>query len=176
GRHGTERTAKIIGQSPALSELLRQLDKVANTRVTVLIEGETGTGKELVAAALHARSRRCQRLFVAQNCAAIPKDLLESELFGHKKGTVTGASEDKRGLFELADGGTLFLDEIAELPLELQAKLLRALQEREIRPLGAPRDRRVDVRVVAACNKDLAAEVKSGRFREDLYYRLHVFP
>jgi len=168
--------SEIIGQSDALAALLSQVRKVANTRVTVLIQGETGTGKELIASALHAYSGRSQKLFVAQNCAAVPKDLLESELFGHRRGSFTGATEDKRGLFELADGGTLFLDEVAELPLPLQAKLLRVLQEREIRPLGAAREKRVDVRVVAACNRDLESEVRAGRFREDLFYRLNVFP
>ena len=167
---------EIVGQSQALESLMSQVKKVAATRVTVLIQGETGTGKELIALALHAHSGRSQKLFVAQNCAAVPKDLLESELFGHRRGAFTGATEDKRGLFELADGGTLFLDEVSELPLALQAKLLRALQEREIRPLGAPREKRVDVRVVAACNKNLESEVRAGHFREDLYYRLNVFP
>jgi Nif-specific regulatory protein len=176
-KNQTQQSAtEIVGQSSALQSLMGQVKKVAATRVTVLIQGETGTGKELIAAALHAHSGRSQKLFVAQNCAAVPKDLLESELFGHRRGAFTGATEDKRGLFELADGGTLFLDEVSELPLALQAKLLRALQEREIRPLGATREKRVDVRVVAACNRNLEAEVRAGNFREDLFYRLNVFP
>jgi transcriptional regulator with GAF, ATPase, and Fis domain len=167
---------EVIGQSAAFAELVSQIGKVADTRVSVLIEGETGSGKELVAAALHYRSRRRERLFVAQNCAALPESLLESELFGHKKGAFTGATEDRRGLFELADGGTLFLDEVTETPLGLQAKLLRALQEGEVRPLGASQPKHVDVRVVAATNRNLEREVAEGRFREDLYYRLKVFP
>ncbi|MFZ5895278.1 MAG: sigma 54-interacting transcriptional regulator [Myxococcota bacterium] len=167
---------EIVGKSRAMSELSRQLDKVVDTRVSVLIQGETGTGKELIAAALHSRSKRREKLFVAQNCAAFPENLLESELFGHKRGAFTGASEDKKGLFEVADGGTLFLDEIGEMPLSLQAKLLRALQEGEVRPLGATAARKVDVRIVAATNRDLEAEVAAGRFREDLLYRLKVFP
>jgi Nif-specific regulatory protein len=166
----------IIGQSPAFAELLSQIGKVADTRVSVLVEGETGSGKELVAASLHYRSRRRERLFVAQNCAALPENLLESELFGHKKGSFTGATEDRRGLFELADGGTLFLDEVTETPLSLQAKLLRVLQEGEVRPVGASHAKHVDVRVVAATNRNLEREVAEGRFREDLYYRLKVFP
>jgi transcriptional regulator with GAF, ATPase, and Fis domain len=166
----------IIGQSEAMRALVTQLDKVVDTNVSVLIEGETGTGKELVAAALHYRSRRRERLFVAQNCAALAETLLESELFGHKKGSFTGATEDKKGLFELADGSTLFLDEITEAPMSIQSKLLRALQEGEIRPVGAAEPRRVQVRVVAATNRNLEAEVQAGRFREDLYYRLKVFP
>jgi Nif-specific regulatory protein len=166
----------IIGRSAAMGSLLSQLDKVADTRVSVLIEGETGTGKELVASALHYRSRRRDKLFVTQNCAAMPEALLESELFGHKKGSFTGATEEKKGLFELAHGGTLFLDEIGELAHPLQAKLLRVLQEGEVRPVGATQVRQVDVRIVAATNRALEDEVKAGRFREDLYYRLKVFP
>ncbi|MEI9937479.1 MAG: sigma 54-interacting transcriptional regulator [Pseudomonadota bacterium] len=167
---------QIIGQSKAMGELLRQLDKVVDTRVSVLIEGETGTGKELIAASVHYRSKRKDKLFVAQNCAAFPENLLESELFGHKRGAFTGATDEKKGLFEIADGGTLFLDELGELPLSLQAKLLRALQEGEIRPIGATQSKQVNVRIVAATNRNLEAEVKAGRFREDLYYRLKVFP
>jgi Nif-specific regulatory protein len=167
---------EIVGQSHAMRDLLDQLAKVVDTRVTVLIEGETGTGKELVASAVHYRSRRRDKLFVAQNCAALPENLLESELFGHRRGAFTGATEDKRGLFDIADGGTLFLDEVTEMPLALQAKLLRVLQEGEIRPLGATTCRHVDVRIVAACNQSLEQQVSRGRFREDLYYRLKVFP
>jgi Nif-specific regulatory protein len=167
---------RIVGAGKAIAELLRQLDKVADTRVSVLIEGETGSGKELVASALHYRSRRRDKLLVAQNCAAFPEQLLESELFGHKRGAFTGASEDRKGLFEVADGGTLFLDEIGEMPLGLQAKLLRALEEGEIRPLGATQVRQVNVRIVAATNRKLEDEVAAGRFREDLFYRLKVFP
>ncbi|HEY0463024.1 MAG TPA: sigma 54-interacting transcriptional regulator [Polyangiaceae bacterium] len=167
---------QIIGESKAMAELLRQLDKVVDTRVSVLIEGETGTGKELIASSVHYRSKRKDKLFVAQNCAAFPENLLESELFGHKRGAFTGATDEKKGLFEIADGGTLFLDELGELPLSLQAKLLRALQEGEIRPIGATQSKQVNVRIVAATNKNLETEVKAGRFREDLYYRLKVFP
>ena len=166
----------IIGQSKAMRELFNQLDKVVDTRVTVLIEGETGTGKELIASAVHYRSRRRAKLFVAQNCAAMPENLLESELFGHKRGSFTGATEEKRGLFDVADGGTLFLDEVTEMPVSLQAKLLRVLQEGEIRAVGATQTKTVDVRIVAACNRNLEKEVEEGRFRQDLYYRLKVFP
>ena len=173
GRGGQQ---EIIGQSPAMRAVNVQLDKVVDTRVTVLIEGETGVGKELIAAAVHYRSRRRDKLFVSQNCAAMPENLLESELFGHKKGSFTGAHEDKKGLFEIADGGTLFLDEVTEMPLSLQSKLLRALQEGEIRAIGATQERRVNVRIVAATNRNLEKEVAEGRFREDLYYRLKVFP
>jgi transcriptional regulator with GAF, ATPase, and Fis domain len=167
---------EIIGTSPAMRALLDQLAKVVDTRVTVLVEGETGVGKELIAAAVHYRSRRRAQLFVTQNCAAMPEALLESELFGHRRGSFTGAHEDKKGLFEIADGGTLFLDEITETPLTLQSKLLRVLQEGEIRAVGATQERRVDVRIVAATNRNLDQEVAQGRFREDLYYRLKVFP
>src|SRR5580765_1134867 len=159
-----------------MRSLSGQLDKVVDTRVTVLIEGETGVGKELIAAAVHYRSRRRDKLFVGQNCAAMPENLLESELFGHKKGAFTGAHEEKKGLFEIADGGTLFLDEVTEMPLSLQSKLLRALQEGEIRQIGATQEKRVNVRIVAATNRNMEKEVAEGRFREDLYYRLKVFP
>ncbi|HWA71375.1 MAG TPA: sigma 54-interacting transcriptional regulator [Polyangiaceae bacterium] len=167
---------EIVGKSRAMSELFAQLDKVVDTRVSVLIHGETGTGKELIASALHQRSKRRDKLFVAQNCAAFPENLLESELFGHKRGAFTGATEEKKGLFEIADGGTLFLDEIGEMPLTLQGKLLRALQEGEVRQVGGTTTKQVDVRIVAATNRDLDVEVRAGRFREDLYYRLRVFP
>jgi transcriptional regulator with GAF, ATPase, and Fis domain len=167
---------EIIGGSAPMRNLLQQLEKVVNTRVTVLIEGETGAGKELIAASVHYRSNRRDRLFVGQNCAAMPETLLESELFGHKKGAFTGAHEDKRGLFEVADGGTLFLDEVTEMPLSLQSKLLRVLQEGEIRAIGATQEKKVNVRIVAATNRNLEKEVADGRFREDLYYRLKVFP
>jgi transcriptional regulator with GAF, ATPase, and Fis domain len=174
-RVGKERQ-EIIGQSSAMRLLLEQLAKVVDTRVTVLVEGETGVGKELIAAALHYGSRRRAQLFVTQNCAAIPENLLESELFGHRRGAFTGAHEDKKGLFEIADGGTLFLDEVAELHAALQSKLLRVLQEGQIRPVGATQERRVNVRIVAATNRDLRKAVANGTFREDLYYRLEAFP
>ena len=167
---------EIIGQSAPMKSLLQQLEKVVNTRVTVLIEGETGVGKELIAASVHYRSNRRERLFVGQNCAAMPETLLESELFGHKKGSFTGAHEDKKGLFEIADGGTLFLDEVTEMPVSLQSKLLRVLQEGEVRPIGATAEKKVNVRIVTATNRNLEKEVAEGRFREDLYYRLKVFP
>ena len=166
----------LVGDSEVMRALSAMIDKVADTRVTVLVEGETGTGKELVATAIHERSRRRGGLFVALNCAALSEGLLESELFGHRRGAFTGASEDKKGLFEIADGSTLFLDEITEAPVAIQSKLLRALQEGEIRPVGQGESKRVNVRVVAATNRDLEAEVRAGRFREDLYYRLNVFP
>ncbi len=175
-RTGGRNQQEIIGSASAMKALLGQLDKVVDTRVTVLIEGETGVGKELIAAAVHYRSRRRDKLFVSQNCAAMPENLLESELFGHKKGSFTGAHEDKKGLFEIADGGTLFLDEVTEMAFSLQSKLLRVLQEGEIRPVGASAEKKVDVRIVAATNRNLEKEVAEGRFREDLYYRLKVFP
>jgi Nif-specific regulatory protein len=182
GREESRRTGsrtgqpEIIGQSAAIKALIAQLDKVVDTRVTVLVDGETGVGKELVAASVHYRSRRRDKLFVGQNCAAMPENLLESELFGHKKGAFTGAHEEKKGLFEIADEGTLFLDEVTEMSLTLQSKLLRVLQEGEIRPVGATQEKRVNVRIVAATNRNLEKEVAEGRFREDLYYRLKVFP
>jgi Nif-specific regulatory protein len=166
----------IIGDSPAMKALLGQLERVIDTRATVCIEGETGTGKELIASAIHHQSQRCDKMFVAQNCAALPENLLESELFGHKRGAFTSADSDKKGLFEIADGGTLFLDEMGEMPMTLQAKLLRVLQEGTIRPVGATSEKQVDVRILCATNRDLAAEVEKGRFRQDLYYRLMVFP
>ncbi|HVY47829.1 MAG TPA: sigma 54-interacting transcriptional regulator [Minicystis sp.] len=175
-RGGRAGEVTIIGKSEAMGRVIQHLDKVVDTRVTVLIEGETGTGKELIAAAVHYRSRRRDKLFVAQNCAALAESLLESELFGHKKGAFTGAVDEKKGLFEIADGGTLFLDEITETPMSLQSKLLRALQEGEIRPVGATSSKHVNVRIVAATNRNLEEEVQKGRFREDLYYRLKVFP
>jgi transcriptional regulator with GAF, ATPase, and Fis domain len=166
----------IIGDSPAMKAVFNQLEKVIDTRATVCIEGETGTGKELIASAIHYQSGRRDKMFVAQNCAALPENLLESELFGHKRGAFTSADSDKKGLFEIADGGTLFLDEIGEMPMTLQAKLLRVLQENTIRPVGATAEKQVDVRIICATNRDLNAEVEKGRFRQDLYYRLMVFP
>ncbi len=166
----------IIGDSPAMKAVFAQLEKVIDTRATVCVEGETGTGKELIASAIHYQSGRREKMFVAQNCAALPENLLESELFGHKRGAFTSADSDKKGLFEIADGGTLFLDEMGEMPMSLQAKLLRVLQEGTIRPVGATSEKQVDVRIICATNRDLSAEVEKGRFRQDLYYRLMVFP
>ncbi len=168
--------ADIIGESAAMKSVFNQLERVIDTRATIHIEGETGTGKELVASAVHYQGKRRDKLFVASNCAALPENLLESELFGHTKGAFTGADRDKKGLFMVADGGTLFLDEIADMSLVLQAKILRVLQEGEVRPLGATRAKIVDVRIISATNKNLEKEVEAGRFRQDLYYRLHVFP
>ncbi len=166
--------AGMIGSSPAMHELFERIAKVAPTESTVLILGESGTGKELVARALHDQSRRSDAPMISLNCAAIPDTLIESELFGHEKGAFTGAQSTRRGLVEAADGGSLFLDEIGELPLEAQARLLRVLQEGEIRRLGAIETRRVDVRLVAATHRDLRALVRRGEFREDLFYRLNV--
>ncbi len=170
------RFEQIIGDSPALDAVLEQVERVAPTGSTVLIQGETGTGKELIAHAIHNISSRCGRPFVRLNCAAIPLDLLESELFGHEKGAFTGAIAQKIGRFELADKGTLFLDEVGDIPSGLQPKLLRVLQEQEFERLGSTRTHRVDVRLVAATNRDLTEMVNRGEFRSDLYYRLNVFP
>lgn len=167
---------ELIGRSAAMQELRREIDTVAQSDLAVLILGETGVGKELVAEQLHARSTRAERPLVYVNCAALPETLAESELFGHRKGAFTGADRDRVGKFELADGGTLFLDEVGELPLAVQAKLLRALQSGEIQRPGSDRLLRVDVRVIAATNRDLQREVSAGRFRADLYHRLSVFP
>ncbi len=166
----------ILAKSAAMTEIFRTITKIADFKTTVLIQGESGVGKELVARAVHARSARRNHPFVPINCGAIPENLLESELFGHKKGAFTDAHSDRRGLFEEADGGTLFLDEIGELPLNLQVKLLRALQEESIRRLGDSKDVKVDVRIITATHRDLAAEAKAGRFREDLFYRINVLP
>jgi two-component system response regulator AtoC len=170
GRYG------IIGQSPSLLELYAVLDRVADTPTTVLVTGESGTGKELVARALHENSSRSDKPFIKVNCAAIPRDLMESELFGYERGAFTGAVGSKPGRFELASGGTLFLDEIGSIPVEMQVKLLRALQESEFERVGGVKTIRVDVRLVAATNTDLKKEIAAGAFREDLYYRLNVVP
>jgi len=170
------RFEQIIGNSPALESVLEQVERVATTGSTVLIQGETGTGKELIAQAIHNISSRCGRPFVRLNCAAIPLDLLESELFGHEKGAFTGAIAQKIGRFESADKGTLFLDEVGDIPPALQPKLLRVLQEQQFERLGSTRTHQVDVRLVAATNRDLTDMVNRGEFRSDLYYRLNVFP
>jgi formate hydrogenlyase transcriptional activator len=167
---------EIVGASPALTAVLSRLSKVAGSELTVLITGETGTGKELVARAIHRRSDRCSKAFVAVNCAAIPRDLVASELFGHEKGAFTGALQRRLGRFELANGGTIFLDEVTELSPDTQAALLRVLQERELEHVGGTETIHVDVRVIAATNRDLIDAVASGAFREDLFYRLNVFP
>jgi formate hydrogenlyase transcriptional activator len=170
------RFEQVIGNSPALESVLEKVERVAPTDSTVLIQGETGTGKELIARAIHNLSSRCGRSFVKLNCAAIPLDLLESELFGHEKGAFTGAIAQKVGRFEMADKGTLFLDEVGDIPLALQPKLLRVLQEQEFERLGSTRTHQVNVRLVAATNRDLTQMVKRSEFRIDLYYRLNVFP
>lgn len=169
-------TSGIIGQSTTLAEVFKVLAKVAPTDSTVLVTGESGTGKELLVRALHANSQRADKPFVPINCGAIPKELLESELFGHEKGAFTHAIRSRPGRFELADGGTIFLDEIGEMDLSLQVKILRVLQEKEIERVGGTGCKKVDVRIVAATNRDLEAEVAAGHFREDLYYRLNVIP
>ncbi|NJB67001.1 transcriptional regulator with GAF, ATPase, and Fis domain [Desulfobaculum xiamenense] len=166
----------IIGQSPALRKVFGVLAKVAPTESTVLVTGESGTGKELLVRALHTNSKRADKPFVPINCGAIPRDLLESELFGHEKGAFTHAIRSRAGRFELADGGTIFLDEIGELDLSLQVKILRVLQEKEFERVGGTKTQQVDVRIVAATNRDLEQEVARGNFREDLFYRLNVIP
>jgi formate hydrogenlyase transcriptional activator len=168
--------AELVGSSPALLAVLRKVEQVAPTGSTVLIYGETGTGKELIAHAIHSRSARKDRPLVKVNCSAISAGLVESELFGHVKGAFTGAIERRVGRFELAHGGTIFLDEVGDLPPETQVKLLRVLQEHEFEPVGSSRTIRVDVRVIAATNRDLKEAVRSGRYRSDLFYRLNVFP
>jgi len=175
-RDARRREGELIGNSLPMRKLCEEVDMVANTDLAVLITGETGTGKELVARTLHARSRRSEQALVHVNCAALPEQIAESELFGHVKGAFTGAVSHRAGKFELADGGTLFLDEIGELPLSLQAKLLRALQQGEIQRVGADKLLRVNVRLIAATNRDLKQEVAEGRFRSDLYHRLKVYP
>ena len=166
----------ILGESAAIKNLLKAIETVAPTEVSVVITGETGTGKELVARALHNLSSRTHKTLIKVNCASIPKELFESEFFGHVRGAFTGALRDRVGRFELADKGTLFLDEVGEIPLDTQSKLLRVLQEGEFERIGEERTRKVDVRIMAATNRDLKAEVEAGRFRQDLYYRLNVFP
>jgi DNA-binding NtrC family response regulator len=166
----------LVGDSPTFRQVLHAVDSVRESNATILLTGESGTGKEMVARAIHKHGNRADKPFVAVNCAAIPEGLLESEMFGHRKGAFTGAVSDRVGRFMQADKGTLFLDEVGDMPLALQAKILRALQERVIEPVGDPRERKVDVRVIAATNKDLLEAVAKKEFREDLYYRLNVFP
>ena len=175
-RETVQRTGEIVGGSGAVRALVEQVRRVATTAARVLITGENGTGKELVARAIHAQSTRAQGPFIEVNCAAIPSELIESELFGHMKGSFTGAIQDRAGKFEQADGGTLFLDEIGDMSLAAQAKVLRVLQEGEVTRIGGAKVRKVDVRVLAATNKKLESEIAEGRFREDLYYRLNVVP
>lgn len=171
---GPAEQGPLLGQSQAMRQLREQIGKLARSQAPVYISGESGSGKELVARQIHAGGNRASQPFVPVNCGAIPAELVESEFFGHKKGSFTGAQHDKPGLFQAADGGTLFLDEVADLPLHMQVKLLRALQEKAIRPVGSQQEHTVDVRILSATHKDLAAEVSAGRFRQDLYYRLNV--
>jgi DNA-binding NtrC family response regulator len=175
-RHSENSFSEIVGKSTALRQVLREVDLVASSDASVLILGETGTGKELIAGAIHQRSRRSDKPLVRVNCTSIPKELFESEFFGHTKGAFTGAIRDRAGRFEAANGGTLFLDEVGEIPLESQAKLLRVLQEKSYERVGEDRTRHANVRIVAATNRDLKQEVAAGRFRQDFYYRLNVFP
>ncbi|MCP5045107.1 MAG: sigma-54-dependent Fis family transcriptional regulator, partial [bacterium] len=171
---GRQQLGRLVGRAPAMLEMFRTIERVADSRASVLISGESGTGKELVAQAIHELGPRKDAPFIAVNCGAIPHDLMESELFGHEKGAFTGASEQRIGFFEAADGGTLLLDEIGELDPSVQVKLLRALQERKIERLGNPHSIDIDVRIVAATNRDLEREIQSGQFRQDLYYRVNV--
>jgi transcriptional regulator with GAF, ATPase, and Fis domain len=170
------KSEEIIGTSRALQKVLSLVSRVAPTDATVLITGETGTGKELVARAIHRQSERCSRAFVCVNCAAVPRDLIASELFGHEKGSFTGALQRRLGRFELAEGGTIFLDEVGELPLGTQIALLRVLQEREFERVGGTQSIATNVRVIAATNRDLPAAIQDGTFRNDLFYRLNIFP
>src|SRR6516165_6525208 len=166
----------LIGEHPTIIKLRMLVERLAATDATVLITGESGSGKEVVAQAIHAHSERARHAFIPVNCAAIPHELLESEVFGHERGAFTGAAGSRHGLFSTADGGTIFLDEIGEMPLQLQAKLLRVLEDGIVRPVGSDRASKVDARVIAASNSDLVAGVKKGTFREDLFYRLQVVP
>ena len=169
-----EKDGDLLGKSLQMQQIRRLIEKLARNQAPVFVSGESGTGKELAARAIHARSPRAERPFVAVNCGAIPQDLMESEFFGHIKGSFTGAVRDKPGLFQSADGGTLFLDQVADLPLSMQVKLLRAIQEKSVRPVGASGEEPVDVRIISASHKDLAAMVAEGAFRQDLFYRIHV--
>jgi len=171
---GAQSLARLVGQSMAIRQIKERILKVAPSMAPIMVTGESGTGKELVAWAIHSNSHRAQEAWVAVNCSAIPENLLEAEFFGAKKGAYTGANQDRQGFFQAAQGGTLFLDEIGDLPLAMQAKLLRAIQERRVRPLGSPQEEIVDVRIISATHKDLATEVQQGNFRQDLYYRLNV--
>jgi two-component system, NtrC family, nitrogen regulation response regulator GlnG len=175
-RRRFELGVEIIGKTPAMQDIFKTIGRVAHTDATVLIEGESGTGKELIARAIHSHSPRWSGPFIALNCSAVPRDLLESELFGHERGAFTGATEQRPGVFEVAQGGTLFLDEIGDMPVELQAKLLRVLQERELTRIGGREVIKTDCRIIAATNQDLERAVKQSRFREDLYFRLKVVP
>lgn len=174
GEEATSNDELILGQTAAIKHLNAQISKLARSQAPVLITGESGSGKELIARSIHLNGPRSAEPFIAVNCGAIPKDLMESEFFGHKKGTFTGATADKQGMFQAAQGGTLFLDEVADLPLEMQVKLLRAIQEKAVRPVGAQKEEAIDVRILSATHKNLQREVETGKFRQDLYYRINV--